>query len=139
MSILLIVLAMIVAASISAESFAKSKKELPAYTVEGLKLVPDAKDIAIVYAEPGATLEQDKRVYLAEPYVAFKKNWQRDQNRGRLKISSSDMERIKKEVKELFMELFTEELEKGGYQLAWAETLRKALDEAHSATAKKEE
>ena len=119
MRILLMILSLIVAITTSLSVNAKSKNELPEYTIEGLKLVPDTKDIAVVYAEPGATLEQYKRVYLVEPYVAFKKNWQRDQNRGgRLKVKSSDMERIKSEVKTLFMEVFSEELEKGGYKLA---------------------
>lgn len=99
-------------------SFAKSKKELPEFTVDGLKLVPNTKDIAVVYAEPGANLSQYNRVYLVEPFVAFKKNWQRDQNRSHtLKVRTSDMERIKKNVAELFMEVFTEELTGGGYEL----------------------
>ena len=97
---------------------AKDTSEIPEYTVEGLKLVPNTKNIALVWAEPGASLAQYERVYLVEPYVAFKKNWQRDQNRGTLKVSSSDMERIKENVRTLFMEIFKEELEKGGYSLA---------------------
>ena len=115
---LLIILSFILLATISVTTMAKSKKELPEYTVEGLKLVPGTKDIAIVYAEEGADLSQYDRVYLVEPYVAFKKNWQRDQNRGTNKVKTSDMDRIKVNVKELFMEVFTEELEKGGYELA---------------------
>jgi hypothetical protein len=115
---LLIILSFILLATISVTTMAKSKKELPEYTVEGLKLVPGTKDIAIVYAEEGADLSQYDRVYLVEPYVAFKKNWQRDQNRGTIKVRTSDMDRIKVNVKELFMEVFTEELEKGGYELA---------------------
>ena len=119
MRTILIVLSLIMIISVPANSMAKSKQELPEYTVEGLKRVPNPKNVAIVYAEPGATLEQYKRVYLVEPYVAFKKNWQRDQNRGgRLKVSSGDMERIKTDVKKLFMELFTEELTGGGYAMA---------------------
>ena len=94
------------------------KKDIPEYTVEGLKLVPNTKNIALVWAEPGANLSQYERVYLVEPYVAFKKNWQRDQNRGSMKVKTSDMDRIKIRVKELFMEVFTEELENGGYTLA---------------------
>ena len=101
-----------------ATALAKSKTEIPEYTVEGLKLVPDTKNIALVWAEPGADLSQYDRVYLVEPYVAFKKNWQRSQNSGLGRVSSKDMERIKTNVKELFMEVFTEELEKGGYSLA---------------------
>ncbi|MFC1776997.1 DUF3313 family protein [Pseudomonadota bacterium] len=118
MKISLIILSLIMLCAVPVSSIAKSKKELPEYTVEGLKRIPDTKDIAVVYAEPGATLEQYKRIYLAEPYVAFKKNWQRDQNRGHVKVSSKDMERIKNEVKQLFVEVFTEELQKGGYEMA---------------------
>jgi hypothetical protein len=115
---LLIILFSIVLGMVSLTSVAKKKTEIPEYTVEGLKLVPDTKDIALVWAEPGADLSQYDRVYLVEPYVAFKKNWQRDQNRGAMKVKTSDMERIKTNVKELFMEVFTEELENAGYNLA---------------------
>jgi hypothetical protein len=61
-------------------------------------------------------------VYIAEPQVAFKKNWKRNLNAGAVGLSSnvsnSDMERIKKDVAELFMEVFKEELAAGGYELA---------------------
>ena len=115
---LLLILCLIILGATPMTSIAKSKNEVPESTVEGLKLIPNTKDIALVWAEPGADLSQYDRVYLAQPYVAFKKNWRRDQNRGTLKVSNSDMERIKKDVAELFIEVFTEELEKGGYELA---------------------
>jgi hypothetical protein len=119
MNKLLIILTLAILGVVSVTAIAKNKKEIPEYTIEGLKLVPGTKDISVVYAEPGANLAQYDRVYLAEPYVAFKKNWQRDQNRGvGQKVRTSDMDRIKIRVKELFMEVFTEELEKGGYELA---------------------
>jgi len=98
--------------------FAESKNEIPEYTVEGLKLVPNTKNVALLWAEPGADLSQYSRIYLTEPYVAFKKNWQRDQNRGSIRVNTSDMERIKKNVADLFVETFTEELQKGGYAIA---------------------
>ncbi len=118
MKILLIVIAAIAANALPAESIAKNMKELPEYSSEGLQRVHGTTDIAIVYAKPGASLEQYHRVYLAEPYMAFRKNWLRDQNRGRMKVTGRDMERIKTEVKQLFMDIFTAELEKGGYALA---------------------
>lgn len=119
MKSLLIFLTIVVTGLASFATLAKDKKEIPEYTVEGLKLVPDTKNIALVWAEPGANLSQYERVYLVEPYVAFKKNWQRDQNRSLgMKVRTNDMDRIKIRVKELFMEVFTEELEKGGYTLA---------------------
>ncbi len=117
---LLIILSFIMLATVSVTAVAKkNKKDLPEYTVEGLKRVENPKDLAIVYAEPGANLSQYERIYLVEPYVAFKKNWQRDQNRSTVnKVRTSDMDRIKVNVKELLMEVFTEELEKNGYELA---------------------
>jgi hypothetical protein len=115
---LLIILSLVILATVPLTTIAKDKKELPEYTVEGLKRVTNPKDLAIVYVEPGADLSQYDRVYLVEPYVAFKKNWQRDQNRGTIKVRTSDMDRIKVNVKDIFMEVFTEELEKGGYELA---------------------
>jgi len=118
MKFLIVFLSVVALCSAPTATFAKKKAEIPEYTVEGLKLVPNTKDIAMVWAEVGANLSQYDRIYLVEPYVAFKKNWKRDQNRGTMRVSNSDMDRIKKEVAELFMEVFTEELEKGGYTLA---------------------
>jgi hypothetical protein len=115
---ILVILSVFILATVPAVTFAESKTEVPEYTVEGLKLVPNTKNIARVWAEPGADLSQYKRVFLVEPYVAFRKDWKRDQNRGLNQVSNRDMERIKANVKELFIEVFTEELEKGGYQLA---------------------
>jgi hypothetical protein len=115
---LLLVFSIVILGIAPVNGIAKNKKEIPQTTIEGLELVPNTKNLALVWAEPGANLAQYERVYLAEPYVAFKKNWQRDQNRGTMKVKSSDMERIKKDVQELFIEVFTAELEKGGYTLA---------------------
>lgn len=116
---LLLLLSILALAIASTSAFAKKKDELPEYTVEGLKRVANPKSLAVVYAEPGANLSQYKRVYLAEAYVAFKKNWKRDQNRGvHNRVTTRDMDRIKTKVAELFMEVFKEELEKGGYELA---------------------
>ena len=114
-------LILLIIVSLSMASFSvlsKDKWEFPEYTVEGLKRVPNPESLTVVYAEPGANLSQYKRVYITEPLVAFKKNWQRDQNRTvGTSISTSDMDRGKQAVAELFMDVFTKELEKGGYQL----------------------
>ena len=114
---ILLVLCIIILGTAPVTALAKSKTEIPEYTVEGLKLVPDTKNIALVWAEPGADLSQYDRVYLVEPFVAFKKNWKRSQNSGLGRVTNKDMERIKANVRDLFMEVFTEELEKGGYTL----------------------
>jgi hypothetical protein len=116
---LLIILCLLVLVATPVASFAKKKSEIPQTTIEGLELVPDTKGIAMVWAEPGADLSQYNRVYLVKPFVAFKKDWQKQINRGTraARIRTSDMERIKKAVSDLFMEVFTEELEAGGYTL----------------------
>ena len=105
--------------SLVAQSLAaKNDVAIPEYTVEGLKLIPDTKDIALVWADPDADLAQYKRITLLEPFVAFKKNWRRDQNRGHpLKVSTRDMDRIRGRVQIIFREVFTEELEQGGYAI----------------------
>lgn len=117
---LLIVLFLVALVAAPDTGFAKKKAEIPQTTIEGLELIPDTKGIAMVWAEPGADLSQYSRVYLAEPLVAFKKNWEKNLNSGTRirRVRTSDMERIKKDVANLFMEVFTEELEAGGYTLA---------------------
>jgi len=114
---ILIALFLLTLITAPAATVAKEKKEIPEYTVEGLKLVPGTKDIATVWAKPGVDLSTYKRFYIVEPYVAFRKNWQQDQNRGHpsLRVKVSDMEDIKRDLKELFMEVFTEELLGAGY------------------------
>ena len=115
----LIVLTLLIAGLSVVSAAAEAENDIPEYTVEGLKLVPNTKRVALVWAEPGANLAQYERVFLVEPYVAFKKNWQRDQNRSSsTRITTADMDRIKSSVKNLFMDVFTEELENGGYTLA---------------------
>jgi len=101
-----------------ASSPALAKKSLPAINDEGMELVKDS-DLATVYADPGADLSVYNRIWLQDATVAFKKNWQRDQNRSvHFKVKTRDMERIQADVATLFREVFTQELKDGGYELA---------------------
>jgi len=97
---------------------AVAKSEPPEVTEEGLLLVKDSK-LSMVYTAPGASLEGYKRVILLEAHVAFKKNWQRDQNRNSVRrVSNNDMEKMKKRLVTEFNEVFTEVLqEDGGYEI----------------------
>lgn len=90
----------------------------PEFTPDGLQLIDDT-DLALVYVEPGADLSQYDKIYLVTPYVAFKKNWQREQNRNwqNKRVSADDMEKIKTELAALFMDVFSKTLSDGGYQL----------------------
>ena len=104
--------------SVMAISPVWAKKDLPAVNDEGMVLVEDS-DLATVYADPGADLGIYKRILLEDATVAFRKNWQRDQNRGNsFKVRDSDMLRITEDVATLFREVMTKELVDGGYVMA---------------------
>ncbi len=93
------------------------EQELPDVTEDGLHRVADSR-MAVVYAEPGADLSGYQKVQLLDAYVAFKKNWERDQRSGSadpLRITSSDVEKIKNRLAEEFQSVFTEVLTEGGY------------------------
>jgi hypothetical protein len=99
-------------------SAAWAKKDLPDVNDEGMELVKDSK-MTTVYADHGADLSVYNRIWLQDATVAFKKNWQRDQNRSHsMKVRNEDMERIQEDVAVLFREVFTKELLDGGYEMA---------------------
>ena len=104
--------------AITASAYAK-KQELPEVTSDGLHRVPDSK-LAVVYAEPGANLNPYHRVNLLDAYVAFKKNWARDQ-RSRsaqaLRVTSNDVEKIKEALSVEFNKVFRNALLDAGYEL----------------------
>jgi hypothetical protein len=98
---------------------ALAKKDMPEFNDEGMQLVKNS-ELATVYADPGADLGIYSKIMLMDATVAFKKNWKRNQNRisSGLRVRDSDMDKIKESVAELFAEVFTEELEAGGYEMA---------------------
>ena len=93
-------------------------KSKPAVDSEGMELVKDS-ELATVYADPGADLSIYNSVWLQDAEVSFKKNWARDLQRSttRMRIRTSDMEKIQDDVATLFREVFAKELTDGGYQL----------------------
>ena len=100
-----------------AGNHAVAEEAVPEVTVEGLQLIKDS-NLALVYVEPGINLGQYSKVYLDDAYIAFKKNWQRDQNRHHSqKVKAEDMARMKAELSSLFREVFSRTLEDGGYEL----------------------
>lgn len=102
---------------VSAISAVAQGRELPEVTEDGLHRVPDSK-MAIVYAEPEADLSGYQKVQLLDAYVAFKKNWERNQrssSAGPARITSRDMEKIKNNLAGEFQSIFTEALQNGGY------------------------
>jgi hypothetical protein len=86
-------------------------------TFDGLERVEDAR-VAMAYVDPNADFSVFKRVAILDPFVAFRSNWQRDQNRSRTRnLRSSDVERIKTDVSALFRDVFIERLEAAGFEI----------------------
>ena len=74
----------------------------------------------IVYAMPGATLDQYTRVALLDCYVAFAKDWQKKYNRDASfdrRIRPDDMEKIKANLADEFKKVFSDELTKAGHEI----------------------
>jgi hypothetical protein len=88
-----------------------AREEPPLVTEEGLVLVKDS-DFALVYRDPDADLGGYDSVMATETYVAFRKNWRRDQNRssGRIRVTQNDMDRIKEQLSSEFDTVFSEVL-----------------------------
>jgi len=86
-------------------------------TWDGLVAITDANSAA-AFIDPAADFSAFRRVSILEPHVAFRSNWQRDQNRSRSRnVRASDVERIKEDVASLFMDVFVERLEAAGYDV----------------------
>lgn len=90
----------------------------PELSFEGLELVEKSRHREF-YADPEADWSAYTQIQLDPATVAFRKNWQRDQNRNQpFKVDARDMERIKSDLSALFGEVFANELSgDGGYQL----------------------
>jgi hypothetical protein len=104
---------------VTAGTASAKQEDLPQITEDGLHRVADSK-MAIVYAEPGADLAQYERIQLLDAYVAFKKNWARDQrsrSADKLSVTSRDVEKIKTNLAKEFQEVFRKTLEDGGYEI----------------------
>jgi hypothetical protein len=87
----------------------------PEVDSNGLHLVHHS-ELRVVYKLPGADLSKYDKVILVDAYVAFRKNWQRDQNEtDPFKVRKNDVEAIKKRVGDAFAKAFTKELGKKGY------------------------
>ena len=87
-------------------------------SMQGLKLVEKDRRSEI-YANPGVDWSVYTEVQLQAAPVSFRRNWQRDQNRGNaFKVNAKDMEKIRSSLSELFVKVLTEELTKdNGYTM----------------------
>ena len=86
-------------------------------TWDGLVAIEDS-NVYSAFIDPEADFSVFRRVSVLQPYVAFRSNWQRDQNRSRSRnVRASDVERIKEDVASLLMDVFVEQLEAAGYDV----------------------
>ena len=86
-------------------------------TWDGLVAIEDS-NVASAFIDTDADFSVFRRVSILEPYVAFRSNWKRDQNRSRSRnVRATDVERIKEDVARIFMEVFVERLEEAGYDV----------------------
>ena len=83
---------------------------------EGLVLSEDS-NVDSLYVLPEADFSGYTKVIVLEADIAFKKNWQRDQNRNSrgARVTDKDVVRIIDTSKDLFEHVFTDKLEAGGY------------------------
>ncbi|MEX0329973.1 MAG: DUF3313 family protein [Puniceicoccaceae bacterium] len=100
-------------------SVAFAKKDNPETTFDGLERVAKSK-ADLLYVLPAADLSGYNRVIILEPEIAFRKDWQSNQNssRGANRISNRDMDRMIKEGQKIFLDEFSKVLEKKGYATA---------------------
>lgn len=78
----------------------------------------ESSNVAAAFIDPAADFSGFQRVSILQPHVAFRSNWQRDQNRSRSRnVRAGDVERIKGDVADLFLDVFTEQLEAAGYEV----------------------
>jgi Protein of unknown function (DUF3313) len=89
----------------------------PERTFDNLVAI-DGAAVHMAFIDPDADFSIFKRVAILEPFVAFRTNWRRDQNRSRSRnISTQDMDRIKEDVATQFERVFGERLEAAGYEV----------------------
>jgi hypothetical protein len=97
---------------------AQAKEKLPETSPEGLVLQKDTK-LEVVYLRPGVNFGGYDKFAILECAVAFRRDWQQDQNSSTpFRVSKEDMDRIKTTLGDEFKKVFVAELQgKGGYQI----------------------
>ncbi len=98
---------------VAALAFGHVNAAVPGYAAvspEGLKLIPNTK-VDALYLREGADWSGYDKFALLECYVAFQKNWQLDQNNAQsFRVTDSDVIRIKKQLAQMFQDVFVKEL-----------------------------
>jgi len=108
--------AMLVSAvSLTVNSLPVAAESAPT-NLEGLELRIDERHRKL-YVDKDADFSAYDQYIMLEPYVAFRKNWQRDNRTRGTRVTDKQMQEIKEVASELLQEVFTEELQEGGYRI----------------------
>jgi hypothetical protein len=93
-------------------------QQTPRLTFDGLMEVENAQGTT-AFIHPDVDFSVYTRVMLLDPHVAFRSNWQRDQNRSRSRnINARDMTRIRDDTAAFFRQVFTQNLQMNdGYEV----------------------
>jgi hypothetical protein len=98
-------------------TLACAQEEEASVSFDGLVEVEESR-VHMAHIDPNADFSVFQRVSILDPHVAFRSNWQRDQNRSRSRnVRASDVERIKEDVASIFKDVFTEQLEAAGFEV----------------------
>jgi len=97
--------------------YAEEQAVAVARTFDNLVVVEESP-VAMAYINPDVDFSVFRRVAILEPYVAFRSNWLRDQNRTRSRnLSARDVARIKQDIATIFEREFSDRLEAAGYEV----------------------
>jgi hypothetical protein len=103
----------VITALIVGTSGCASRPAIPDVTEDGLARI-DIRGVDAAYRRPGADLHQYRKVMLDPVQVAFDPSWDPKRTGSGLALSAEDRERIRRELGELFMAVFSQELTKDG-------------------------
>ncbi len=106
----------LVLAWLASATIALAEDSVPT-SFDGLEPVEGAR-IYSAYINPEADFSVFQRVAILDPFVSFRSNWKRDQNRSRSRnLRTGDVDRIKADVANLFRDVFIERLEAAGFEI----------------------
>jgi hypothetical protein len=117
---LVLLLALCACASTGSPTSKNGANEPQQVTSDGLQLKVHTEN-RLVYLKPGATFGKYDRVMILDCLVEFQKDWQRNYNSNVVnptnQVTDQQMTQMKQALATEFKRIFTQELQKGGYQV----------------------
>ena len=117
---LVLLLALCACASSGSPTSKSGANEPPQVTSDGLQLKVHTEN-RLIYLKPGATFGKYDKVMILDCLVEFQKDWQRNYNSNVMnpsnQVTDQQMAQMKQALATEFKRIFTQELQKGGYQV----------------------